>query len=274
MYCYTTHDEHRIQLLIYQFFAIIAVIVAGFGVLAIEHFWPNFYNYPYFSWNVRWDAILNFWPLFVYCLVLATLAIVLEGNHEKRSSFTLGVITSILAGTWEEVAYRCIFVCYSMILIVWSNFLFSTVAGTVIGLVLLVGPLFFFERDAVAQSIFAAIVMVIGGGVLYFTWGVGADPVFWLYREIIVPFINFITFGQFRGIFHNGYPELFLFGLVSANGWFRSGHEYQGWYGMLNSWIIGFVLMYAMLHYGLLTAVALHILYDIQIDIIRFILGR
>lgn len=274
MRCYTTSDERRVHLLIYQLFAILFVAAAGLGVWVIEHYWPDFFNYPYFSWEVKWEAIPRFWLLFVYCGVLATFVTLLQDNHHGRSSFTLGAVTSILAGLWEEIAYRCIFVCYAMILIVWFNFLLSTVAGTVIGLTSLVCPIFFFERGETLQNIIAVVIMLIGGWVLYFTWGVGGDPMFWLYREIFVPFINFITFEQFRGIFYNGYPELFLFGLVSANGWFRSGHEYQGFYGTMNSWIIGFVLMYAMLNYGLLTAVVLHILYDVQIDVIRFILKR
>lgn len=270
----TTRDEFRENLLLQQLVAIVLVIVAGLGVLAIEYFWPDFFNYSYFSWEVRWEAISRFWPLFLYCFVLATFLTLLQDNSEGRSSFILGAVTSVLAGLWEEVAYRCIFICYAMLLIVWFNFLLSTVLGTIIGLVLLIGPLFFFEKYETIQNIIAVVVMIIGGWVVYLTWGIGGDPMFWLYREIFVPFINFITFEKFREIFYNGYPELFLFGLVSANGWFRSGHEYQGFYGTMNSWIIGFVLMYAMLNYGLLTAVVLHILYDLQIDVIRFVLKR
>lgn len=269
----TTIDKFKTYLIPQQLTAIVSVIVAGLGVLVIEYFWPQFFNYPYFSWEVKWEAIQRFWPLFLYCFILATFALLRE-DSEGRSSFTLGAMTSVLAGLWEEVAYRCIFICYAMLLIVWFNFLLSTVLGTIIGLALLIGPLFFFEKYETIKNIIATVVMVTGGWTLYLTWGIGGDPMLWMYREIIVPFINFITFEQFREIFYNGYPELFLFGMVCANGWFRSGHEYQGIYGTINSWVIGFVLMYAMLNYGLLTAVILHILYDIQIDVMRFILKR
>lgn len=120
----------------------------------------------------------------------------------------------------------------------------------------------------------AGFLGVLGIFVLYLTWHIGGDPLFWLYRTVFIPVIDFVTFGQFHGIFHNGYPELFVFGLVSANAQFRSGHLYLGPYGWLNSWIIGFVFMYAMLHYGLATAIVVHIIYDVAIAVANYIHGH
>jgi hypothetical protein len=270
----TQHDEFSRGIFREQVIAIALVAVAAAGVGLIELFWPRFFDYPYFSWQIRWNALPRFWPLFLYCLGLALWVTLREEKPSEPSSFLLSAKTSILAGIWEEVAYRCILVCYAMILIKWLNFVFSTVVGTVVGLALLVGSVLFFEREKRMQNLFLVFAMGSGVGILYLAWGVGGDPVYAIYRHIIIPFINIITLGSFREIFYNGYPELFVFGLVTANGWFRNGHEYQGLYGFIDSWIFGFVAMYAMLNYGLLTAVALHALFNLQIGVIRFVLKR
>jgi hypothetical protein len=66
---------------------------------------------------------------------------------------------------------------------------------------------------------------------------------------------------------------LFIAAAVSVNAKFRDGHKYQGFFGMVNAWVVGFILLYAMLYYGLMTAIVVHAIYDLEFAAIRYI-GR
>ncbi|NTV30369.1 hypothetical protein HGA91_00110 [candidate division WWE3 bacterium] len=57
-------------------------------------------------------------------------------------------------------------------------------------------------------------------------------------------------------------PTILVAGMITANGWFRKGHKYQGWVGMLSSWIFGYYMLYVALHYGLWYSIIGHTLYD------------
>ncbi|NTW13797.1 MAG: hypothetical protein HGA31_02070 [Candidatus Moranbacteria bacterium] len=270
----TERDRHNANLIGFQLLNLAVVGVAWLGLWVVEAVSPGFFKYPFLSWEVNWSTIQGFWPLFAYCLAMSLAITAIKDKEEGRSSLVLAVSTSILAGIWEELGFRYVFICYAMISIVVMNFLLSTVLGTVIGLGLCVFAVLAFLDKGAGNKILGAGMIVLGATALYLTWSIGGDPLFWLYRNVFIPVIDFVTFGQFHGIFHNGYPELFLFGLVSANARFRAGHQYQGPIGLLNSWITGYVYMFAMLHYGLATAIAIHILYDLEIDVIRFVFKK
>jgi hypothetical protein len=61
--------------------------------------------------------------------------------------------------------------------------------------------------------------------------------------------------------------------MLTANGWFRDAHKYGGVLGWANAWIIGFVMMYACLHYGLLLTIVVHALYDLEFVVLSFVIS-
>ncbi len=246
------------------------LIICFLFMLIIEWLSPNFFNYPYFYLNIQ--SILYFTPLFAYAAVMAglsTLSIVSTVKDEEN--FALGIGTSVLAGTWEELGFRWIFICTSMAGIVVMNWLLGTffiwflvVFFFGISLFLLLGG------DGFKKLI---SIIPFGFGMLFFHLAGKTDPLLWLYDVFFLPVTNFFTIGFFENILYGDYPKLFIFGMIAANAKFRDGHKYQGPIGIVNSWFVGFILMYCMLTYGLFTAIILHIIYDLEFDIIRYV-GR
>ncbi len=116
------------------------------------------------------------------------------------------------------------------------------------------------------------MITCIGGICGYFFWI--TNSLYSLNDLVVVPVINFATIGYFEHILYGEYPKLFIFGMIATNAAFRDGHKYQGPIGMINSWIIGFVMMHATLIYGLWTAVAIHVLYDLEFDFVRYLVRR
>ena len=57
---------------------------------------------------------------------------------------------------------------------------------------------------------------------------------------------------------------------MTANLKFRDGHKYQGLFGYFNSWIIGYILLHAMMFHGLLVAIIIHAVYDVLIGLVQF----
>lgn len=90
----------------------------------------------------------------------------------------------------------------------------------------------------------------------------------WWYSVVMVPIANFFTF-------HALQPQLMEHGwllgaaIVSASIAFRDGHKYLGFIGWVNSWFIGMVMFWLVFNYGLLTAIAAHIIYDAVIFVFR-----
>ena len=247
--------------------------VAGLGVWFIEFLRPSFFNYPYFSWNINWGDVFLFWPLFLYGFVMAALScLAIFKSNQKNEIFALGVVISVLAGIWEELGFRAVFICYAMIGLLFLNFFLSFGAGLVgviPGIIIIgLGIYFFYESKDVAAAV------LVGGGLFLgwmgLSWGIGTDPVYWFYRVAVVPLINFVTVGQFESVFYGGHDPFFIFGAIVANAWFREGHKYQGIAGVINSWVFGFVMLYATVTYGLLIAVILHVVYDLEFNFVQY----
>lgn len=256
-----------------QLSSIKILTIGGLGVLIIELIFPSFFNYPYLRWEISPSDIFVFWPLFLYGFVIAARGCLsITSSNQRNNILASGMITSILAGILEEFGYRAIFICYAMIGLLFFNFLWSLGAGLVgvIPGVIVVGlAIYFFNEE---KKVIAA-VLLCGGLVLGWIglgWGIGTDPLYWFYNAILIPIINFITLWQFDTVFNGGHEPLFIFGAVVANARFRDGHKYQGILGVINSWFIGFVMLYATVTYGLLVAVIIHAVYDLEFDLIGY----
>ena len=268
-----TELEHNQEIFAGQLVGIAILAVGGLGVWVIESIWPSFFNYPYFSWNINLGDIFLFWPLFLYGLAMAAYSCLsIARSGPKNEILVSGMVTSVLAGIWEEFGFRAIFICYAMIILFFFNFLWSLgvgIVGVIPGVIVVgLGIYFFSEEKKVVAVILFCVGLVLGWAGL--SWGVGMDPVYWFYSAIIIPIVNFITLRQFEPIFYGGHEPLFIFGAIVANAWFRDGHKYQGIFGIINSWIIGFVMLYATVIYGLLVAVIIHAVYDLEFDLIRY----
>lgn len=86
----------------------------------------------------------------------------------------------------------------------------------------------------------------------------------WFFGTLFIPFVNFISFHSLDDQLHYG-PWFFGAALVSAAADFRKAHNHLGVLGSLNAWLLGLVLFYVMFHYGIMTAIVAHILYDIVV---------
>lgn len=90
-----------------------------------------------------------------------------------------------------------------------------------------------------------------------------------LYQYIIQPIMELVSFGSLNWLWE--YNWLISSSVVSANATFRDGHKYQGFFGWVNSWVIGFFLFWIMFTYGLPAAIVVHFTYDFIIYVIIFL---
>lgn len=91
-----------------------------------------------------------------------------------------------------------------------------------------------------------------------------------LHLWVCGPFVNFLTVGKMEWlIFDQGWAVGAA--VLAANARFRNGHKYLGWFGFLNSWILGFFFFWIMFNYGLWTAILVHFLYDMMIFTIAYV---
>lgn len=273
--------EFKKNLLAFQFLSLIFVLIGALFVGVIEFYFPNFFNFPYFYFSP--NAIAYFWPLFVYATVLSLItAIDITSTKDDNANYLLGALTGLMAGVWEELGFRWVYICFGMIAIMFANWLWGSFFAwffiLLFGFVLIMGVLLVITQHGEDQA--KGILMTVFGAIMcplsFYIHGAFPDPIYWLYDMVVLPVINFVTFGGFSSILiHEGaYPALFIYGAVSANAKFRDGHKYQGPFGIINSWLIGFVMLYTTLNYGLFTAMLLHCLYNFQIHTIHFIVRK
>lgn len=240
-------------------------------------FGSYFSDFNFSSLWIRTDdifgSVLKYWYVFAwgFGISLLTLSSVSVGSFVKaKTIFNLDIITSVLAGLWEEIGYRGLFIFMSMITLMFANFAFKWI-------VIIVFFAFFlwaiYKLLTNKLWLFAIIVGVIAYLLMHW-WSsisISEDPLYWIYRNIILPFMSFISFRLLDPIIYNkNFSFLFIIAAMSANLKFRDGHKYQGTFGYFNSWIVGYILLHAMMYYGLLVAIIIHAVYDIIIGLMSF----
>lgn len=265
-----TQEQNLAQ---YQLMKLGFLAFAFVGVIVIQFLFPTFFVYPYFTWG-GWEAVMKFWPLFLYGGALTILinrfgrSDWLIRTSQNRELFFWEFITSTLAGLWEELAYRWIFICYAMLAIALLNTAIAGGVGLALAIACALAAWWLWDER---QRIFSILAVAVGIlGLLFVFYG---EPMSWFYG-LVVLVIHFTTFTLMDPVLYGNHEPLFIFGAVLANGWFRDGHKYQGPLGYVNSWYCGMVLLYAAMTYGLWVAIVVHALYDILICFIRFIMQR
>lgn len=273
-------NEHQKTLIQMQIIVMFTLVFSLAFLWIVEKFWPAFFNYPYLGSMESLNGIGHFYPLFIYAAFMALISTIgIVSSPLDEENFVLCSISSVLAGIWEELGYRWLYICVAMIGIAFSNWLLGTFVIYIFGALIITGGLFgIFGSDVkingrlagpITKVVLGSIFIAMGCGLFYIASN--ADPLYWLYEHLFIPVINFITFKQFHSIFYSQeYTALFLFGMIAVNSKFKDGHKYQGPVGMLNAWIVGFILMYAMLTYGLVLAIALHVIYDLEFSFLRY----
>lgn len=270
--------RHTESLFDYQTQAIVALIGTSLVLLVAEWVSPEFFNFPYMEMTSV-AKILNFWPLMLYASVMASLSgLSVVASRYDEELLAKGMITSLLAGLWEEFGFRCVFVCTSMIAIWFSNELIAMLMTLPVLLVICgIGGFLIYmsttEGPVAGRFVCLCVGLIIGVLGLYaghWTF-MHSNPMHWFYDYLIIPVVNFVTIGFFSDIFYGDHPRMIVYGMVAANAAFRDGHKYQGPIGYVNSWVVGFVMIYATLHHGIWTAIAIHVIYDLEFDIVRYI---
>jgi hypothetical protein len=288
------HPEHVIKKTTLIGFQLICLAWVGGNALIwlfVEHWWPDFFS-P-FAWSKNglnfFDqfnhlpevgrAALLFWPVFAWGALLSVLTLFGIGpssgtGTSDEGHLVLDTITSSLAGIWEELGYRCVFILGAMISLAFTNWFWCWFM-VILCIVSILGGFGMMAKSKGNPIVFllgvAFVVLMLF--LTYWTWNLH-EPVYWLYRNIFFPVLSFISFRQLDPIiYYESAPLLFIAAAMSTNIKFRDGHKYQGLFGMCNAWVIGYVLLYCMLYYGLLTAIVVHAAYDLEIAAIRY-LGR
>ena len=77
----------------------------------------------------------------------------------------------------------------------------------------------------------------------------------------ILPAANLLTFGVFHDQF-TGRDWALGLAIILGSLFFRSAHVHYGRLSKLNVWLIGLVMFWLTFHYGLITAILAHFLYD------------
>lgn len=93
----------------------------------------------------------------------------------------------------------------------------------------------------------------------------GINIIAWIYTAVLVPVANFTTFGMLAPFFYHPAGWQVGAAILSSNALFRSGHEYQGIVGMVNSWFLGMIFFSLAFQFGLIPAIIVHAAYDVVV---------
>src|SRR6185369_13938775 len=135
-------SEQRLFLYQLKRIGLLALAAAGVGIVVL--LFPNFFQYRYFTW-AGWESVARFWPMFAWCIGLNLLVVYFSGRGwpiragDNRELLKWEIITSTLAGIWEEIGYRWAFICYAMIGIAITNGIFGAGLGWILVVAFLIG---------------------------------------------------------------------------------------------------------------------------------------
>ncbi|MBI4182078.1 MAG: hypothetical protein HY520_03875 [Candidatus Aenigmarchaeota archaeon] len=97
--------------------------------LLFELLFPGFFTFP--RWVITediWASVTQFWPLFAWGGLMALVSCLgIVDFIRAGKTLATGSLTSGLAGVWEEVGYRGIFIFMGMLALLFSNWTFKLI---------------------------------------------------------------------------------------------------------------------------------------------------
>lgn len=280
----TTRLEFYNLVLANQLGRAIMILVGLVGVWIISAFFPDFFHYNYLGVGTDFFGdLLRFWPLVAWGTGI-TLISALLGNYQStlddEALLTRGALVSTGAGVTEEFWFRGVGVFYAMLILVVWNFILNAVGWLILAFLFLLMALvvisFFAPRfRPTPLNVAGRLLGFATAGV--FVWAIatlGQDAVYKVYQLIFFPIIDFMTLGLLKPVFAGDHQLLLVMGMFSANFAFRDGHKYQGLFGWTNSWYLGCVFIYATLFYGIWVAMVVHIVYNLGITGLVYLIRK
>lgn len=212
------------------------------------------------------DWLTLAWPIFAWgAVVNAFFGIFRELSWKERQIhaghvFFVGLLISAWAGLVEEICFRWLLFLPAIATTLLWNWIF----GGWVALALI--AIFGLALGGATKNGVVALVGLAGLPLMtYLIFGLPPQIPEWFHMNVWGPLANWTTFGALQDyIFH---PTGFAVGaaMLYANAFFRDGHKYQGFFGVLNSWFLGMFFFYIMLHHGLPAAILVHFLYDVVV---------
>ena len=262
-----------------------ASFIAIFVIWMANAWWPEIladlptWGRPF--WHSRGDVglwVTDVWPVFVWAIT-ATLGLCLfkpAAILDKFSSSDIlgyGTLASLFAGVFEELAFRWLIYLSAIAYLVFFNWLWGTVflfvfAG-LLGILLTLAAAKIWDKDDL-PAVLVGIVCALGV-ICLVIFGRQPDLVKWFYNALLIPLADWTSFHKLHDLFYatGATPGVDTWaigaGIVSANTFFRDGHKYLGFIGVVNSWYLGLILFWVMLTYGVWPAIVVHFLYDFLI---------
>lgn len=87
----------------------------------------------------------------------------------------------------------------------------------------------------------------------------------WMYVQLLVPVADFMTLHQLHPYLVGHGSWVFGAAVLSSAVSFRDAHKHLGPVGMTNAWFLGMVFFWLVFHYGLMTAIVAHVVYDVLV---------
>ena len=252
---------------------------------------PEFFNYETRFYDpVTLPEVVNFWPIFIWG---ALLQLVVRLTHtSKKVTISpyryelafVSICNCLLAGLLEEIGFRWLFINIAMLIIAAANRIFaSLLSHYAAGIVMVVyGVACLLNWDDMPSDRGrkpAAIALVCGCVVLVLAVS-GLHPIDSLFAVvhvvmIAVPRRIVRLFSDVPFLFKlSHYDKRYRHAMLLSNVKFVDGHKYQGLWGWINSAAMGIVFMHAMVTYGLLCAIVVHIIYDLSVYAGRWLFLR
>ncbi|MCA9366442.1 hypothetical protein KC722_02575, partial [Candidatus Kaiserbacteria bacterium] len=196
--------QHFLSQLVY----FLVVVLAWGGVWLIDFVNPSFFQYHYLNQAPVSEALVHFWPLLVYFLVLVVAPNITDWTQPHspadEQAYMWGLITGNFAAVWEELGFRYVFICYSMISIAVVNWLLGTfLLWVMFAMCVVTALLLMFVPE---RRLFSVVPTLAAAGLW---WASGAvDPLYFLYQEIWMPVLNLVSFGSYSEIMYSGQYQM------------------------------------------------------------------
>jgi hypothetical protein len=213
----------------------ISIGTAIMTIVIVQALWPGVIPFEMFSvWQTK-GGILDWlaagWPFLAWGFGIQTLIILVHWEHR------------LMRDTYEAA---------SPIKILKVGALISLQAGVV-------------EEISFRWLIFFAQIfwLKVANFLIFGFLGFGLTEFFQV--NMFGPIADLTTLGSLQVWLTN--PTTWAVGaaMLGTNAFFRDGHAYQGWFGILNSWCLGMAFFWLMFSFGLPSAILIHVLYDLVI---------